>query len=130
MSPRHTVALAALFLAAGVAAGAFGAHALRGRLPEPALATYGTAVLYHLVHALGLFALGALRASWRDARSLALASVLLAAGIVLFSGSLYALALTGVRAWGVVTPFGGAAWLAGWAAVAWTALTRREASPD
>jgi uncharacterized membrane protein YgdD (TMEM256/DUF423 family) len=101
-----------------VAAGAFGAHALQSRLDAHALQTFETAARYQMVHALaiGLAAL-AIRHS---AATLACAFFL--AGIVLFSGSLYLLALTGTRAFGIVTPFGGLAFLAGWAAIAWAAI--------
>ena len=121
------IAIAALLLLAGVAAGAFGAHALRGRLAADLQATYATAVQYHLVHALGLLVVGVLRMQWPDAGALVLASWLLPVGIVLFSGSLYALALTGTRGLGAITPLGGLAWLAAWAAVAWAAFAHATA---
>lgn len=104
-----------------VAAGAFGAHALRGRLAPDLLSTFQTGVLYQLAHALALlvcgFAVGrapgpaAVAAGW-----------LFLCGTVLFSGSLYALALSGIHALGMVTPLGGVAFLAGWAALLWAAL--------
>ncbi len=106
---------AALAGASGVALGAFGAHALRARLDEAQLATWHTAVLYHLIHACVLVALALyVRATGRTA---VLPSALFAAGIVLFSGSLYLLALTGWRWLGPVTPLGGVAFLAGWVAL-------------
>lgn len=99
----------------GVALGAFGAHALRGKVPDVLLATWQTAVLYHLVHAVVLLAL----ALYARAASVNVAtpSALLAIGIALFSGSLYALVLTGVGKLGMITPLGGVAFLAGWLAV-------------
>jgi len=122
MSARVAVILAGAFLFAGVAAGAFGAHALRARIAPDLLAVFETGVRYHLVHALGLLAVGLLALHWPDAaRGLALCAWLMAAGIVLFSGSLYVLALSGWRAFGIVTPFGGAAWLASWALLVWIA---------
>ena len=97
-----------------VAAGAFGAHALRARLSSEMLAVFETAARYQMYHALGLLAVAwavprspgpwAVRAGW-----------LFVAGTVLFSGSLYTLALSGIRWLGAVTPLGGVAFLAGWA---------------
>ncbi len=102
-----------------VALGAFGAHALKARLTPDMAAVWQTAVQYHAWHALGLLAVGSLMLHWPARRRLGLAAALLLAGIVLFSGSLYALALTGVRALGMVTPVGGVAFMAGWAVVVW-----------
>ena len=97
----------------GVAFGAFGAHALRNRLEPALLQTWHTAVLYHLLHALALFALGLYaRSTGADVR---VGGWLLFGGILVFSGSLYALALTGIRPLGAITPIGGVLFLAGWA---------------
>jgi len=96
----------------GVALGAFGAHGLRERLSPSMLEVYRTGVLYHLVHAVVLLAV-ALGAD-RLVRPRAVAT-LFTAGIALFSGSLYALAVTGARALGMVAPVGGLLLLAGWA---------------
>ena len=104
-------ALGALFMLLGVALGAFGAHALRGRIAPDLIAVFETGARYHLIHALALIVVG-LDLARRPSRALRAAGVLFAAGIVLFSGSLYALALTGVRVWGAVTPLGGARRLA------------------
>jgi len=101
----------------GVAAGAFGAHALRARLPADLLAVFETGARYQMYHALALLA-AALAASRTPSGAASAAGWLFAAGIVLFSGSLYALALTGVRVLGAVTPLGGACFLAGWVALA------------
>lgn len=123
MSPRTIILLAAVALFLGVAAGAFGAHALRSRISPELLAVFQTGVQYHLVHALGLLAVGVAARSWPQiAGRLGLVAVLLVVGVVLFSGSLYALALTDVRGFGTLTPFGGAAWLIAWGLLAWTAL--------
>jgi uncharacterized membrane protein YgdD (TMEM256/DUF423 family) len=103
-----------VFAFLGVAAGAFGAHALRGRVPPDLLAVFETGARYQMYHALALLA--ASRVAHRPCGSAA--GWLLAAGIVLFSGSLYLLALTGTFWLGAVTPFGGAAFLAGWVALA------------
>lgn len=110
---------AAMFMA--VALGAFGAHALKARLAPDMAAVWQTAVQYHAWHALALLAVGILLVQDPNRAGLAWAASLFAAGIVLFSGSLYVMALTGVRALGAVTPLGGVCWLAGWAALAWAA---------
>jgi uncharacterized membrane protein YgdD (TMEM256/DUF423 family) len=139
---RTFLVLGALLGFIGVALGAFGTHALRAKLTPERLATFETGIRYHLIHALALFAVvltGRFRyativtgsetgsaatsyfgsiGGWATA-----AGWLFVAGIVVFSGSLYALATTGNRRWGAVTPIGGVCWLAGWAllaAAAWT----------
>lgn len=100
----------------GVTLGAFGAHALKARLTPDMLAIWQTAVLYHLLHAVALLALALYgKSSGTDVRWGALAFT---AGITVFSGSLYALALSGIKVLGAVTPLGGLAFLAGWAWVA------------
>jgi uncharacterized membrane protein YgdD (TMEM256/DUF423 family) len=121
MNARIAVTLAAALMFAAVAAGAFGAHALKARLGPDALAVWHTAVQYHAWHALGLLAAGLLLLHKPESAALAVAAWLFVAGIALFSGSLYALALTGMRGLGAVTPVGGVAFLAGWAALAWGA---------
>ncbi len=119
MSARLALVLGALLMFVAVAAGAFGAHALKSRLGADLLATWQTAVQYHAWHALALLAVGLLMLHWPERADLAIAGWLMAAGIVLFSGSLYALALTGVRGLGAVTPLGGLAFLAAWLVLAW-----------
>ncbi len=106
--------------AVGVAAGAFGAHALRTRLAPEMLAVFETGVRYHLMHALALLAVGWAAARW-PGPAVTAAGWLFVAGILLFSGSLYALALTGVRTLGLVTPAGGVAFILGWIALVWAA---------
>jgi len=119
MSARLALLLASLFLFVAVAAGAFGAHALKAKLTPDLLTVYQTAVQYHFWHALGLLAIALLLMQKPDSTTLVVAAWLLVAGMLLFSGSLYALALTGNKAFGAITPFGGVAFLAGWAALAW-----------
>jgi uncharacterized membrane protein YgdD (TMEM256/DUF423 family) len=109
--------LGCVFGMLGVAAGAFGAHALRARLPADLLAVFETGARYQMVHALALLAVALVAARMPSAAASA-AGWLFCAGIVLFSGSLYALALTGVRVLGAITPLGGVCFLAGWAALA------------
>ena len=124
MTARRCVLTAALALALAVVLGAFGAHALRARLAPDALATYQTAVQYHFWHALGLLAVGILMTQWPEQRRLVCAAWLLAVGLLLFSGSLYLLAVTGEPWLGAVTPLGGGAFIAAWLLVAWTAFKR------
>ena len=119
MSARLTLVLGAAFMFVAVALGAFGAHALKARLTPDMTSVWQTAVQYHAWHALALFALGLLMLHFPERAGLGLAGWLFVAGIVLFSGSLYVLALTGVRGLGAVTPFGGVAFLAGWATLVW-----------
>jgi uncharacterized membrane protein YgdD (TMEM256/DUF423 family) len=125
MTARLALTLASLLAAAAVAAGAFGAHALKARLSADLLAIWQTAVLYHALHALALYATGLLMLAKPDAGAARLAAWLFVAGIVVFSGSLYALALSGVRGLGAITPFGGVAMIAGWLALAWAGGTLR-----
>ena len=105
-----------------VAAGAFGAHALTGTLDGPALQTFETGARYHMYHAL---AMGLAALAPRNTRTARIAAALFLAGIVLFSGSLYALALSGLRPLAYATPMGGLAFLAGWAALGYAALKAR-----
>jgi uncharacterized membrane protein YgdD (TMEM256/DUF423 family) len=118
---RLFLALGALSAFVSVAAGAFGAHALKARLDADLLAVFETGARYQMYHALALAAAG-----WAAGRfpgpAPAWAGGLFLAGTLLFSGSLYLLALTGTRWLGAVTPLGGVAFLAGWAALAWSAL--------
>jgi uncharacterized membrane protein YgdD (TMEM256/DUF423 family) len=122
MPARLALTLAAILLFAAVAAGAFGAHALKSRIAPDMMTVYQTAVQYHFWHGLGLLAVGMLIAQRPDSGVLGVAAWLLVAGVLLFSGSLYALAVTGIRGFGAVTPIGGVALLAAWAAVAWAAI--------
>jgi uncharacterized membrane protein YgdD (TMEM256/DUF423 family) len=117
---RAFIGLGAALAGVAVAAGAFGAHGLRGRLDPDMLAVFETAARYQMYHALALLFVGWAAARW-PAGQAPLAGWLFVAGIVLFSGSLYVLALSGVRWLGAVTPFGGLCFLAGWVVLAWTA---------
>ncbi|MFF7706426.1 DUF423 domain-containing protein [Pseudomonas sp. NPDC007930] len=118
---RTFLMLAAFFGFTGVALGAFAAHGLKNRLSAEYLAIFQTGVQYQLIHALALLALAAL-SSTLQGRLLAWAGGLFAVGILLFSGSLYLLTLTGVGKLGIVTPLGGALFLAGWACLFIAAL--------
>ena len=105
----------------GVALGAFAAHGLKARLTPEMLGVFETAVRYQMYHALALLAAAWGFARWRH-RAFAIGGWLLAAGIAIFSGSLYVLAITEIRWLGAVTPLGGAAFLAGWFCLAWGVL--------
>ena len=118
--------VAAVFLALAVTLGAFGAHALRARFDAYAMGIWEKAVLYHFIHAIGLLVVPLL------ARSGALPDAaadrvcwLLAAGALIFAGSLYALAFTGIRALGAITPVGGTAFIAAWLLLAWELFRNR-----
>jgi uncharacterized membrane protein YgdD (TMEM256/DUF423 family) len=101
-----------------VAAGAFGAHGLKARLSADLLNTFEIAVRYHFYHALALFVVAWACARWPGSATIA-AGWLFVIGILIFSGSLYTLALTGIRWLGAITPIGGLAFLAGWLCLAW-----------
>lgn len=118
---RTFFGIGAVFAFLGVALGAFGAHGLRGHLSAADLATFETGVRYQVYHALALLAASWAVARWPGSAPTA-AGWLFVAGILLFSGSLYVLVLSGQRWMGAVTPFGGVCFLAGWALLAWTAL--------
>ena len=115
---RVWIALGAIGGGLAVALGAFAAHGLRGRLGEHMLGVFEKGVDYLALHALAVLAAGLLLAVRPGARLAHWAAVAFVAGVVLFSGSLFALALTGVRWLGMVTPFGGTAFLIGWALLA------------
>lgn len=114
---RTFLALGALFAALGVAAGAFGAHGLKGRLSPDMLDVFETAARYQMYHALGLIAVAWAAARW-PSPAVTLAGWCMVAGIVVFSGSLYVLSVTGIRWLGAITPLGGVAFMAGWLALA------------
>jgi len=118
---RVFVGLGALSALVSVAAGAFGAHALRERLTPDMLAVFETAARYQMYHALGLLAVAWAFGRWPGGAAVA-AGWLFVGGTVLFCGSLYLLTLTGQRWLGAITPLGGLAFIAGWAALAWAAL--------
>ena len=115
------IRIAAILGFLAVALGAFGAHALRARLTPDQLTIYHTAVLYHFVHALALFGVGIL-AERHGSVPLQVTGWAFTVGVVLFSGSLYALAVSGVRLLGAITPLGGLAFLVGWASLVWATL--------
>jgi len=127
---RHNLTVARTFLLLGsifaflsVAFGAFGAHALKESLSAEALAIYQTGVQYQALHALALLIVGTMAFALPAPGKLKAAGWLFAVGIAIFSGSLYALAMTGVKSLGAITPLGGVCFLAGWGCVIWTAAS-------
>ena len=111
----NSAAIGAFSLAVAVALGAFGAHGLKNHLDAYLMSVWEKAVFYHLIHSLGLLAVGlAARSGSLNANTASRVSWLLLAGIILFSGSLYILALTGVTMLGAITPLGGLAFIAAW----------------
>jgi len=118
-------AIAAIFLALAVGLGAFGAHGLKSRLDPEMMDIYKTAVLYHFLHALGMLIVSMLSKTGTLSESGADAVCwLLLAGILIFCGSLYLLAITGTRVLGAITPFGGVAFIAAWLLLAWKLIRR------
>ena len=118
---RVFLALGALSALVAVAAGAFGAHALRDRLAPDMQSVFEVGARYHMYHALGLLAVAWAAGRWPGTPAV-VAGWLFVAGTIVFSGSLYLLALTGQRWLGAITPLGGLAFMLGWAALAWAAL--------
>jgi len=119
------ITLAALSGMLAVTFGAFGAHALRSRLDEHALSVFQTAVQYHFYHSLALLAVGVIALSQPQTALLRSSGYLFVVGIVVFSGSLYLLSMSGLRWLGAITPLGGLAFIAGWgclAAASWKIL--------
>lgn len=124
---RYLAPVAALSGFVSVAAGAFGAHALKAVLSPAPMAVWQTAVQYQMFHTLALLAVVALPVAATGQRLARAAGWLFVGGIALFSGSLYLLALTGVRWWGAVTPLGGTLFLAGWTCLGAALLRHRRA---
>jgi uncharacterized membrane protein YgdD (TMEM256/DUF423 family) len=117
-------AIGAWLAAVGVGLGAFGAHGLKERVPVDRLSVWDTAAKYHLIHALALLAVAWAAERWPGTATTS-AGWLFVAGIALFSGSLYALVLTGVRGLGAITPLGGLCFIAGWICLATAAMRGR-----
>lgn len=117
MDPRWLSA-AAILGGLSVALGAFGAHGLQGRVTPELLTVFETGARYQMYHALALIGVALAAGRMPDSTLVTAAGVLFVAGIVLFSGSLYAMTFTGIRTLGMITPLGGVAFLAGWGALA------------
>jgi uncharacterized membrane protein YgdD (TMEM256/DUF423 family) len=121
---RTFLLIGSVFGFLGVAFGAFGAHALKSRLSTEMLAVFETGVRYQMYHAFAVLIVAAAIGHLGDARLLGIAGWFFVAGVLLFSGSLYALALTGTGMLGMITPIGGLLFLIGWACLAVFAATR------
>ncbi|MFN8009473.1 MAG: DUF423 domain-containing protein [Terriglobia bacterium] len=122
MTERLWFVAGCLMAGLGVAAGAFGAHALKQRLSPEMLQVFETGVRYQMYHAFGLLAVALMMERWPSS-SLQVSAYLFLFGIFLFSGSLYALCLSGIRVLGAITPIGGLCFLAGWAILALAVVT-------
>ena len=118
---RLFFALGSGFALIAVITGAFAAHALKTRLSPDMFTTFEVAVRYQVYHALGLIAVAWAASQW-SSQLIAASGWLFVAGIVIFSGSLYILSLTGVRWLGAITPIGGVAFIIGWGCLLWTAI--------
>lgn len=116
--PKIFLTLAAVSGLLAVALGAFGAHGLKQRLPVDMMAVYQTGVQYHFWHTLALLGVGILLLQGVQGKLMVASGWLFIAGILLFSGSLYVLAITGVRSLGMITPVGGVFWIAAWLCLA------------
>lgn len=117
MNNRNILLFGAIFMALAVLLGAFGAHALKKVLSPDMLAVYKTGVEYQFYHSLGLLLIG-LIGFQIDSKWLRWSGILLVAGIILFSGSLYALSISGIKVLGAITPIGGLSFVAGWVCLA------------
>jgi len=116
--------IGAIAAAIGVMLGAFGAHGLRSRVDSDLLVIFETGVRYHMYHAIGLLAVGWAASRWPGGLVTA-SGWLFLVGILVFSGSLYVMTLTGARWLGAITPIGGLAFLIGWACLIWAGLSTR-----
>lgn len=133
MQARSFLVLAAIAGFSGVALGAFGAHSLKGTLEPHQLGWWNTAVQYHLVHAVVLLGVSVwLQISPNDScsRWLRRTGIMMVLGLLLFSGSLYSMALTDMRALGMITPFGGLSWLMGWFGLVLVASTLKPSEQE
>lgn len=122
--PRTIIAIAAIFGLISVIAGAAGTHALRDTIDASALRTFETAARFQMYHALALLAVGILSLRWQT-RILTVSAILFTIGILLFSGSLYILALSGIGIFGAIAPMGGISLMSGWATLAYAAFVNR-----
>jgi uncharacterized membrane protein YgdD (TMEM256/DUF423 family) len=119
-------AIGAIFLALAVGLGAFGAHALKDRLDAYSMGVWEKAVFYHFIHALGVLVVSMLpRTGTFPLNGASSVCWLLSAGVLIFSGSLYTLALTGVRSLGAITPVGGLCFIAAWLLLAYYFIAQR-----
>lgn len=116
------ITLGSINMAFAIALGAFGAHGLKGKISEKMMENWGTATQYHLIHAVALLLIGLLIANFHSqASTLTISGWLILAGIILFSGSLYIMALTNFRTLGAITPIGGISFIIAWLLIAFSA---------
>ncbi|OWR28051.1 hypothetical protein CDO73_19380 [Saccharibacillus sp. O23] len=111
---RKIAVTACITALVGVALGAFGSHILGSRIGEDSLKTFQTGIQYHFIHALAMLIVAIAMGVWGESRRLAWAGWLFFVGILMFSGSLYLLSVTGLKIFGPITPLGGLAFMAGW----------------
>ena len=119
------IGIAGLLGALAVLMGAFGAHGLKNRVEPEALAWWQTAAQYHFYHALALLGVALLMQHAGASRLLTASAVAFTVGTLLFSGSLYAMTISGIRALGAITPLGGLAWIVAWGLLAWYGFVRQ-----
>lgn len=129
MTAKSMLIAGSVFMALAVGFGAFGAHIVEGMLTPDRFDVYQTAVQYHFYHALGLLIIGALAHHLEETAWLRWSGILLTAGIIIFSGSLYLLTLTDTGWLGAITPIGGAAFIGGWGCLA-VAVTKNTAPSE
>ena len=123
--PKFFVSLGLFNAAIVICIGAFGAHFLKSRMDKDLLDILEVGVRYHMYHALGLILMGLIMKQWGYQTLLQWSAIFLIIGMVLFSGSLYALALTGIRRLGMITPFGGIFLIMGWVCAAYAIVTSK-----
>lgn len=124
---RTFIAWGSVLMALSVAIGAFGAHMLEGVITADELATYETGVQYHMIHGIAVLIAGILAGALGESRKLFWAGTLFIAGVIIFSGSLYVLSVSGIKWLGAITPIGGVSFIAGWIMLLSAALSRNQA---
>ena len=123
---RRLIGWGALLGMLSVAIGAFGSHILKPRISEHYLQVYETGVQYHMFHALALILIGLAAGQWGESVRLCWAGRLMVAGVILFSGSLYILSISGIKVLGAITPLGGVCFIAGWICLALEAFSGKK----
>lgn len=121
---RYFISLGSIFAAFAVILGAFGAHALKLKISPEALSTFQTGVQYHFYHSLGLIMIGITSRMGKLSTALSISGWMMVFGIILFSGSLYAISITGIRSFGMITPIGGIMLIASWVVLAIASLKK------